>query len=337
MLRVVVLLCLTAVLMMPHKGFTDQLRSTNSMIEIKDSNGIQQFASIPTRVAALNWDVAEQVLELGVTPIAMPDVAGYKEWVMNPAVPDEVMDVGTRVEPNFQRLAALKPDVIIIASPQLDLLPRLEQIAPVLFFQTYSEHHDNAQAALDNFLSIAKLLGKEPEAQTRIAQMHAVIAEQKQQLLSAYNGTLPKVSTFRFASMTSVYLYGDNSTAQYALKLLGIEPALKVEATQWGLKQQRLKSLRYIGDGVALYFEPFAQETELSQSVMWNAMPFVRHNKMNSIAPAWNYGGAISIEYMAQALTKSLLAIAPNSVNTAPMAIDAELMSSDKSAIEGEL
>ncbi|ARD24103.1 ABC transporter substrate-binding protein [Shewanella japonica] len=286
---------------------------TNTQITIEDSRGIQVLPRTPKRVAALNWDIAEQVLELGVTPIAMPDVAGYKEWVMNPLVPDEVMDVGTRVEPNFQRLAAFKPDVIIIASPQLDLLPRLEQIAPVLFFQTYSEHHDNAKAALDNFFSIAKVLDKTSQAQARIDKMHAVIDEQKQQLLTAYQGKLPNVSTFRFASMTSVYLYGDNSTAQYALSLLGIKPAIEVEATQWGVKQQRLKSLRHVGDGVALYFEPFAQEAELEESVMWNAMPFVRHNKMNSIEPAWNYGGAISIEYMAQALTRSLLAIAPTS------------------------
>ncbi|QLE83947.1 iron-siderophore ABC transporter substrate-binding protein [Shewanella sp. Scap07] len=281
------------------------------VIVVQDSQGQHTFEHVPSRVAALNWDIAEQVLALGVTPIAMPDIGEYRQWVMKPEVPDSVMDIGGRVEPNLQRLASLKPDVIIIASPQLDLMPRLQQIAPVLFFQTYSEQHDNAQAAIDNFKHIATLLGRQQQAEQRLAQMDQRLAELKAQLMQAYAGQLPSVTTFRFASMTSVYQYGDNSTAQYALQRLGIAPAIKQGPTQWGVKQQRLKNLRHIGEGVALYFEPFAQEDQLAGSVMWNAMPFVRDGKMSSVTSAWNYGGAVSIEYMAEALTQSLLAIAP--------------------------
>ncbi|MDR8526110.1 iron-siderophore ABC transporter substrate-binding protein [Shewanella fidelis] len=295
--------------------FASQCMAQTGTVSVMDSRGVQQLLSTPKRVAALNWDIAEQVLALGVTPVAMPDIAGYREWVMQPKVPNSVLDIGSRVEPNFQRLASLNPDVIIIASPQLDLLPRLEQIAPVLFYQTYSEHHDNTQAAIDNFNHLAQLLGKQDQAAQRLAVMKQNIAVMRSQLLEAYQGKLPKVTTFRFASMTSIYQFGDNSTAQYALALLGIEPAIKQAATQWGVKQKRLKTLRYVDDGVALYFEPFAQQSQLKQSVMWNAMPFVRHNKVNSVQPTWNYGGAISIEYMAQALTNSLLEIAPNSMS----------------------
>lgn len=280
-------------------------------IQVEDSRGLQTLSQVPSRVAVLNWDVAEQVLELGITPIAMPDIAGYRQWVMKPQVPESVLDIGTRVEPNFQRLAALKPDVIIIASPQLDLLPKLELIAPVLFFQTYSEHHNNAKAALDNFKQIAKALGREELASARLAKMYANIEQMKARLEAAYADQLPKVTTFRFASMTSIYQYGDNSTSQYALSLLGIEPAIAQGRTQWGARQKRLKDLRHVDEGIALYFRPFAQESQLESSVMWHAMPFVRAKKMNSVESAWNYGGAISIEYMAQALTDSLLEIAP--------------------------
>ncbi|QFU20625.1 iron-siderophore ABC transporter substrate-binding protein [Shewanella eurypsychrophilus] len=284
---------------------------SHAEITVEDSRGQQQLVKTPTRVAALNWDIAEQVLELGVIPIAMPDIDGYREWVMKPAVPDSVLNIGTRVEPNFQRLAALKPDLIIIASPQLDLMPKLELIAPVLFYQTYSEHHDNAQAAIDNFKLLAKALGREQFAKARLAEMEIKIATMRQQLEQAYAGTLPKVTSFRFASMTSIYQFGDNSTAQYALSLLGMKPAIEQGRTQWGARQKRLKELRHVGDGIALYFQPFAQEAELEASVMWQAMPFVRGQRMNSVESAWNYGGAISIEYMAAALTRSLLEIAP--------------------------
>ncbi|MEI8633762.1 hypothetical protein P4S72_20110 [Vibrio sp. PP-XX7] len=56
---------------------------------VEDSRGKHSLPNIPVRVAALNWDIAEQVLELGVTPVAMPDIAGYRTWVVKPAVPKE--------------------------------------------------------------------------------------------------------------------------------------------------------------------------------------------------------------------------------------------------------
>ncbi|ROS00150.1 iron complex transport system substrate-binding protein [Sinobacterium caligoides] len=285
-------------------------------IQVHDSRGPQKLPALPERVAVLNWDLAEQVIELGVTPIAMPEINAYKEWVIQPTVPKGVQDIGSRIEPNFQLLAQLHPDLIIIASPQLDLLERLEKIAPVLYYHTYSATHDNAATAISNFQHIAAALGRSEVAEKRLTEMRQRLAELKQQLLTAYGGKLPKVSTFRFASTTSVYLFGDNSMAQYALSQLGISPALHLPATQWGATQQRLMALRDIGDATALYFTPFAQQQALEKTILWQAMPFVRQHRVHAVAPVWNYGGAISIQYLAEALAESLLAIAPQPTKT---------------------
>lgn len=283
---------------------------------VQDSRGEQVLESVPKRVVALNWDIAEQVLELGVTPVAITDTAGYKEWVVQPNLSVDVQDVGMRAEPNFEKIAAVHPDVILVASPQADLIPQLEKIAPVLYFHTYSEDHDNSVVAINNFEAIALVLGKEAEAQKKLVEMYAVIAQLKQQLVEAYGSELPKVALFRFASMTSVYLYGDNSTAQYALNLLGFESALPQKGTQWGVTQIRLPELRKIDNGIALYIEPFNKESKLNKSVIWNAMPFVKAGKVNSVEPVWSYGGAMSIKYTAKALAKSLLEIAEQSTLT---------------------
>ncbi|WP_067583155.1 hypothetical protein [Endozoicomonas ascidiicola] len=53
--------------------------------------------------------MTEQLLELGVTPIAMSDKTGYTDWVGQPALPDSVEDLGTRAEPNLEKMANLKP------------------------------------------------------------------------------------------------------------------------------------------------------------------------------------------------------------------------------------
>ncbi|UTZ34448.1 iron-siderophore ABC transporter substrate-binding protein [Vibrio campbellii] len=286
--------------------------SFNAMADyqVEDSEGVKTIKAQPVRVAALNWDIAEQVIELGVTPVAVPDIAGYSDWVVQPAIPDGVADIGTRTEPNFSALKKLNPDVILIASPQKDLQERLSEIAPVFYYQTYSEQHSNAAAAIENFKKIAQLLGKEKQANNKLAAMDARIAVLKAELAKAYPGDKPKVTSFRFASTTSVYIYGDNSIPQYALEQLGFENAMDLPASQWGISQKRMTELKKVKNGIALYFEPFPYQDKLNQSPIWKSMPFVRNGQFSPVEASWSYGGAMSILYNAEAMAQSLLALA---------------------------
>ena len=286
--------------------------SFNAMADyqVEDSEGVKTIKAQPVRVAALNWDIAEQVIELGVTPVAVPDIAGYSDWVVQPAIPEDVADIGTRTEPNFSALKKLNPDVILIASPQKDLQERLSEIAPVFYYQTYSEQHSNAAAAIENFKKIAQLLGKEEQANNKLAAMDARIAVLKAELAKAYPGDKPKVTSFRFASTTSVYIYGDNSIPQYALELLGFENAMDLPASQWGISQKRMTELKKVKNGIALYFEPFPYQDKLNQSPIWKSMPFVRNGQFSPVEASWSYGGAMSILYNAEAVAQSLLTLA---------------------------
>ena len=276
---------------------------------VTDSDGEKILPALPTRIATLNWDIAEQVLELGVTPIAVSDIKGYEEWVVQPPIPTKSKDIGTRSEPNFTLLRDLKPDVILIASPQKDLQKRLEKIAPVLYFQTYSESHNNAKAAIENFKRIAQVLGKEALAEQKLASMNKRLNVLNQQLSDAYPDGKPTVTTFRFASATSVYVYGDNSLPQYALQQLGFKNAMPQASTQWGITQKRITNLKKVGDGIALYFEPFDQQARLNRSAIWKNMPFVKRGDVAPVAASWSYGGAMSIGYNAEALAAALLAL----------------------------
>ncbi|MBJ2145265.1 iron-siderophore ABC transporter substrate-binding protein [Vibrio sp. IB15] len=278
--------------------------------QVEDSEGDKTLEAQPVRVAALNWDIAEQVIELGVTPVAVPDIAGYSDWVVQPAIPEGVADIGTRTEPNFSALKKLNPDVILIASPQKDLQERLSEIAPVLYYQTYSEQHSNAEAAIENFKKIGQLLGKEEQANKKLAAMDARLDVLKAELDKAYPGDKPKVTSFRFASTTSVYIYGDNSIPQYALEQLGFENAMNLPVSQWGISQKRMTELKNVKGGIALYFEPFPYQDKLDRSPVWKSMPFVRDGQFSPVAASWSYGGAMSILYNAEAMAQSLLTLA---------------------------
>lgn len=274
-------------------------------------NSLDAFVNkTPKRVAALGWELAESVIELGITPIAISDIKGYTEWVRVPNIPAATQDIGDRAEPNLEKLAQLKPDVILINLAQKDIQAKLERIAPVVFFDNYRADHNNAEQADKAFLKLATLLNKEEQAKAKLAQREKRFLELQKRLARAFPNGLPDVVTMRFANTTSAYVYGGNSMPQYALEKLGIKNPMTIENSQWGLAQKRLTFLRSVNQGVVLYFQPFHQEETLAKSPLWQAMPFVKQNKVVSIESTWTYGGAMSLQYLAESMTDALLKVA---------------------------
>ena len=53
----------------------------------------------------------------------------------------------------------------------------------------------------------------------------------------------------------------------------------------------------------------FAQEKKVLESILWQAMPFVRRGHVASAKPYWSHGGAPSILVTAQSLYEALMSI----------------------------
>ncbi len=281
-----------------------------SEIKIIDTIGEQTFSKPPQRSVVLNWDLLEQVLELNVIPVGAPNIAGYRQWVVQPKIPGKVADIGTRAEPNLEKIARLAPDVILAASPQKDLISSLTRIAPVVFLANYGLEDPSAERAIQHFKTLSTLFGREEIAGRKLKKMENRFKTLRTEIAEAF-GQPPGVVAMRFSNITSVWVYGENSTAHYVLQKLGLGIAMPQPAAPWGIVQKRLKEMQYVNNGYVLYIMPFPDEKRILQSVLWRAMPFVRGKRVNSVSPVWNYGGAISLMYMAEAFTKSLLELAP--------------------------
>ncbi|WP_227876289.1 iron-siderophore ABC transporter substrate-binding protein [Photobacterium frigidiphilum] len=300
--------------------FISSLNIVHAEITITDSRGEQTFAESPKRVVVLNWDLLEQLLALEVTPLAAPNVIGYQQWVVRPTAPDSIEEIGTRSEPNLEKIAALNPDVIIAASPQQDLLPILESIAPVVYLSNFGKQEDAAPVAIKHFKTLATLFDKEALASQKLQQMDTRFTELRQQLEAKFFKyelakdpvqKLPDVVVMRFSTPSSVFFYTENSTTQYVVNKLGLSNPLPFQDQPWGVIQRRINKLQYIEDGYVLYILPFPEEKKLKESVLWQAMPFVQNKHVHSVRSVWNYGGAMSLLYMAEAITDSLLEVAP--------------------------
>lgn len=290
--------------------FTVMIARANADITVNDAYGAVTFEQVPQRVVVLNWDILEQVLALDIEPIAAPNLPGYRQWVVNPYAPESIEDIGTRAEPNLEKIASLKPDVILTASPQQDLIPLLRQIAPVVYLPNFSQNEAAAQTAIKHFRTLGALFDKQELAEQKLAKLNDSFKQLRDKIRQHYSAPLD-VLVMRFSTPNSVLLSTENSTTDYVVEQLGLTNPIKVSARAWGIKQDRINRLQNLEQSYVLYVQPFPQESKLNSSPLWQAMPFVKKQRVNSVRAVWAYGGAMSLQYMAEAITDSLIELAP--------------------------
>ncbi|HCG8419751.1 TPA: iron-siderophore ABC transporter substrate-binding protein [Vibrio parahaemolyticus] len=290
--------------------FTVMIARANADITVNDAYGAVTFEQVPQRVVVLNWDILEQVLALDIEPIAAPNLPGYRQWVVNPYAPESIEDIGTRAEPNLEKIASLKPDVILAASPQQDLIPLLRQIAPVVYLPNFSQNEAAAQTAIKHFRTLGALFDKQELAEQKLAKLNDSFKQLRDKIRQHYSAPLD-VLVMRFSTPNSVLLSTENSTTDYVVEQLGLTNPIKVSARAWGIKQDRINRLQNLEQSYVLYVQPFPQESKLNSSPLWQAMPFVKKQRVNSVRAVWAYGGAMSLQYMAEAITDSLIELAP--------------------------
>lgn len=277
-------------------------------VTVRDSLGEHTFAAHPKRPVVLQWDILENIVGLGITPVGAADIEPWSAWVVDPALPSGIVSVGTRAEPNLERIAALKPDVILAGPTQTDLLPALQAVAPVLMFENWRKDasENEAETAFRQLNEQARLFGREERAREIREETEKAFARLKEKI-EAHFGFLPEVQVIRLSSLTTCFLYTENSITDFAVRALGLRQAIVKPAENYGLVQVRLRELKHLTDTCVIYARPFALETKLMQSVLWRALPFTRRGRAAAAAPYWSHGGALSVRVTAERITEALL------------------------------
>lgn len=280
-------------------------------VALTSTTALSALAASPSqatpRVAALSWEATEHLLELGITPVAVADAGDYRVWYVNPPLPAGVPNAGSRTEPNLELLARMQPELIILSPLLQDMRERIARIAPVMLHESFTQERDNLAVQRESFLSLAKRLGREAQAQVRIQQMDTHIAALRAQLAAHFGTALPAVAVIRFSSPTVVFFNGPNSMPQHALDLLGLQAAHRVQPSAWGITQANIAALGQVQRGMVLHIEPFGQQDKLFGTPLWQAMPFVKAGRFAALPSIWTYGGLFSVERLATAITQALL------------------------------
>ncbi|MFE7644226.1 ABC transporter substrate-binding protein [Streptomyces phaeoluteigriseus] len=296
----------------------DSTKKPSEAITLTDATGAEVTLDGPaTKVVTTEWNVTESLLTLGVDPIGVADVKGYKTWDTAVPLTTDPKDIGTRGEPSMDTIAALAPDLVLATT---DLPPaavkQLRKVAPVLEVKS-ADGADQIGRMLDNIDLIAQATGTTDKAKSVRDGWEAKVAEGKKALADAgLDG-----ARFAFAdgyvtsNQVSLRPYTSGSLIGSVNEAIGLKNAWTVKGdASYGLGTTDVEGLTalpkdtrfaYIGSDGDKNSTPFTGA--LAKNSVWTSLPFVKAGDVHRLPDGiWMFGGPVSMEAYIDAVVDAL-------------------------------
>ena len=247
----------------------------------------------PRRIIALEWLPVELLYSLGVTPLAIAGTHDYRQWVREPALPSQVIDVGQRTEPNFELIAALRPDLILYSAGYGPRPEQLLSIAPAMGFSFTDARGTPLTVVRAGLLALAQRLDLDSAAQVHLAFFDRQMAEARP-LLASYRQQ--PLLVFTLLDDRHAVIIGKTSLFGQVMEQLGIVNAWQGDNNFWGTAVVGIERLAMLPPARALCMDHGNGEmlTRLAATPLWRAMPFVRASQLRIVPAIWIYGATWS-------------------------------------------
>ncbi|SFE79809.1 iron complex transport system substrate-binding protein [Paenibacillus catalpae] len=150
-------------------------------VTITHELGTATVKTNPEKVVAFDYGAIDTLDKLGVEIAALPkgSLPGYLSKYQD----DKYTDVGTLFEPDFEKLAALKPDVIFIGGRTSEAYEELNKIAPTI--QVSLDYANYAESFAKNTNWYAEIFSKQAETEALVAEIEAAKADLKTKAANA--------------------------------------------------------------------------------------------------------------------------------------------------------
>ncbi|MGG4471228.1 iron-siderophore ABC transporter substrate-binding protein [Paenibacillus alvei] len=275
--------------------------SESKSYTIEHAMGITEIKGKPKRVVVLTNEGTEALLALGIKP-----VGAVQSWLGDPwydhikSDMDGVEVVGVEHEVNLEKIAALKPDLIIGSKIRQEAVyDKLSAIAPTVFSETLRGDWK------ENFELYAKALNREKDGKQVLSEFEDHVSEVKGKLGDKVN---QEVSVVRFMSGTSRIYYTD-SFSGVILDELGFKRAeqqkeLFTADNQLGnLAIEVGKEVIPKMDADILFYFTYAPEgdqkaldtaKEWTSDSLWKNLNVVKEGNAHEVSDAvWNTAGGV--------------------------------------------
>lgn len=300
-----------------------QSGSSDSDIRIiKHAMGETEIRGTPERIVALDWSASENLLTMGIQPVAVGDLAGMKQYLRPEGMPPEIVDLGNPFEPNFERIAELEPDLIFAEKRANEgHYDELSSIAPTVIYDN-SPPQDGSPTHLEsleqNVILVADAVNKHDQGVALVERLHAKYREAAQELDAAglkgakfvFSAADPPYGDYTFSTLR---LFDDTFFTTQILSEIGLENAVteKYGLENWGMKVVGLEGLAAVdGRDVHLFYmhaddhDPF--EGEWKDNPVWTNLEIAKSDKVYPLPTLYVYGGVEKTEDLVDMVVEAL-------------------------------
>lgn len=296
----------------------DDSKKSSEPITLTDANGAKvQLDGPAKKVVGTEWNVVESMVTLGVEPVGVADVKGYKAWDSAVPLKNEPKDIGTRGEPSMDTLAGLTPDLIVTTTDMsASAVKQMKKIAPVLQLKA-ADGADQVGQMMDTLDVIAKATGTTGEAKKAKESYEAKVAEGRKALKEAELDGSKIAFGDGYAASNQVSVRGYTSTSLIGAvnEDLGLKNAWKLKGDKdYGLATTDVEGLTSLGDDVRFVYIGNKDDDssdvftdELGDNSVWKSLPFVKSDDVHQLRDGiWMFGGPEAMEAYIDALIDAL-------------------------------
>lgn len=140
----------------------------NEEMTIKHQLGEATLKKNPAKVVVFDYGTLETLDKLGVEIAAVPQ--GNLPSHLEKYNDSKYTNAGTLFEPDFEKLNALKPDVIFISGRSSEAYEELNKIAPTIFMGVDTQNY--MASFTENVKTMGELFGKEAEVEQELAAIN---------------------------------------------------------------------------------------------------------------------------------------------------------------------
>ena len=189
-----------------------------STVSIEHAQGTTEVPVDPQTVFTFDLGVLDTLDALGVPVSGVPQGGLPDRFAAYGG--EDVTNIGSLKEPDFEAIAAAAPDLIIISGRVADSYGELSEIAPTIDLS--ADDSDPLGSFTENTQALGRIFDVEDTVEERLAALDAEIENTRAAAADAGNGLIVMTSA------GEVTAYGASSRFGLIHEVLGVEPATEV-------------------------------------------------------------------------------------------------------------
>lgn len=181
----------------------DEGSESNETVTVSHELGETEVGKNPESVVVFDFGILDTLDELGVEvdgAVQSSTVPSYLEKYEG----DDYENIGSLKEPDFEAIAEIDPDIIIISGRQADLYDQLSEIAPTVHLGVDNERY--MESFEENMETVGEIFGKEAEIEEALAEV-----DEKIEALREKTGETDEEALIILANDDRISAYGSSS------------------------------------------------------------------------------------------------------------------------------